>query len=425
MFLLILGVLSIVISLYVLRQYDFFASSPVTCVFKTLGKYKLTTDKSTIKASNSKGLIYIKDIKNWSSISNKKDENDLTYSYTEFTPLDSNNINVKIIINKIMKCNAIPEFSDDVGVNSAAALILCLQSTTTPGSRVFFVKCFVPRSSASDSNVIVGEIENNDIATYHDDIKPVAVIQGALGKPNTEDDYTLSYTICAAKSRPPGFKYSDCCTSILDTVAVKSIPMVDADITTKKGEECTDKSKNDVSDDHSHDTNDARSGLADPNCKKGVYSIVTGGPCSGKKNTDEYLEAVKKSKPCYKNNKWYLGGCDDNKDYEYGKDDEGKDDKGKDDKGKDDKGKDDKGKDDDEDYKGSKGKGKGKDYKGDKDEDEDEDYPNEYSWPQKHKGSKSDSYSKLKPGLSDCQKYYNCKKNYEDDDDDADYEGQC
>lgn len=417
MFLLILGVLSIVVSIYLFRQYDFFASSPVSCVFKTLGTYKLSTNQSIVKSASSKGLIYIKDITKWSNITYQK-SGDLTYSYTDFTSLDSNGVDVKTTINKIMKCNKIPEFSDNVGVNTAAALILCLQSNTIPGSRVFFVKCFVPRSSASDSNVIVGEIENNDIQTYNGDIKPVAIIQGALGLPNITDDYTLSYTICAAKSRPSGFAYSDCCKSILDTKAVVSIPMIAADTVTPTGAECTDDSKNIVSDDKSKNTDKTRSGLADPNCKRGGYSGITGGPCSGKTNTSEYTLALAKSKNCLIYGKWYMGCNSDDKNDE---DDKGKKDK----KDKQDK-KDDEyeGNDDDMYYKydeDNEDDGKSswfKNKKWDKN-------PNEHSWPQKYKESKNDVAEILKPGFSECQKYYNCKKNYEDYEDDEDYEGQC
>jgi hypothetical protein len=47
--------------------------------------------------------------------------------------------------------------------------------------------------------------------------------------------------------------------------------------------------------------------------------------------------------------------------------------------------------------------------------------PNDFSFPQKYYNNKGGSGS-LKPGLSDCQKYYNCEKY---DEEEGDYEGQC
>jgi hypothetical protein len=52
--------------------------------------------------------------------------------------------------------------------------------------------------------------------------------------------------------------------------------------------------------------------------------------------------------------------------------------------------------------------------------------PNEHSWPQKYGDVNKSSDATMKPGLSDCQKYYNCK-NYDEtcDDNCDDYEAQC
>ena len=149
-----IGVVAILFARYVMVKYDYFTGSPVTCGFKTLGSYKLTTNKASLTATGAKGLIYISDLTAWKNISYTR-SNDSTYSYTDFTPTDLSSVDVKTRINNLMGCNSIPEFSGVVGVNTKTALILSLQSTTTPGSRVFFVKCFVPSSTASDSNVIV------------------------------------------------------------------------------------------------------------------------------------------------------------------------------------------------------------------------------------------------------------------------------
>jgi len=417
LFILLVGVIVIAISAILFKTYEYFASSPVACAFKTLGTYKLSTNKSEVLSSSSKGLMYISDLTSWSKITYKKSD-DETYSYTDFSPLDLAGVNVKSIINKVMICNKVPEFSATVGVNTEAALILCLQSNTTPGSRVFFVKCFVPRASASDSNSIVGEIGGNTIATYHDDVKPVAVIQGGLGVPNTTDTYTLSYTICAASSRPPGFAYSDCCTSILDTASVTSIAMVAADITKADGTQCTDS----VPTNTPNSTDTRYSGLGDSTCARGKYSVVTGGVCTGTIDTDAYLLAVKSSTPTFSGDSWRLGGSND----EYGawfrrthdasgnlntQDDSWKSWHNNDywklrnmDNSK---------KLTPSDIAKLKALSENK-------------KPNELSWPQKYNETKPDPKATLKPGLSECQKYYNCKKKDDDDDYDSnDYEGEC
>ena len=138
--LLFIGVLLIVIARLLSINYEYFTGFPVQCSFKTLGSYKLTTRISDLTASNAKGLIYIPNLTNWSSISRTR-TNDPVYSYTDFTPIDLLGTDVKKRINNLMGCNNIPEFSNQVGVNTKTALILSLQSTTNPGSRVFFVKC--------------------------------------------------------------------------------------------------------------------------------------------------------------------------------------------------------------------------------------------------------------------------------------------
>jgi len=422
LFVFLIGLLVIAISVFVLRRYDFFASAPVTCVFKTLGTYQLSTSQSAVQSPSSKGLIYISDLTSWSKISYQK-PSDSTYSYTDFSAFDTAGVDVKSIINKVMNCNQIPEFSNTVGVNTAAALILCLQSNTTPGSRVFFVKCFVPRASASDSNSIVGEIGGNTIAIYHDDVKPVAVIQGAIGIPNATDTYTLSYTICAAASRPSGFSYTDCCKSILDTTAVTSTAMASADITNADGTQCVypPAPKTIVS-------TGSFSGLGDPTCAKGKYSVVTAGPCTGTVDTDAYLLVVKKSIIGDSSGDW-LGkwGSSGNSsgsvttktvdspapvDYSsYWK------------KPLDDS---------DSDLGYLKPKSGGSDSLSGLSAAEiaklkalaNNTTPTELSLPQKY-GSLSDPKANLKPGLSDCQKYYNCQKYDDEDQDNNDYEGQC
>lgn len=417
LFILLVGLIVIAISVLLFKSYEYFTSSPITCVFKTLGTYKLSTNKSEVLSSTSKGLIYISDVTSWSKITYKKPD-DETYSYTDFNSLDLAGVNVKSIINKVMICNKVPEFSGTVGVNTEAALILCLQSNTTPGSRVFFVKCFVPRASASDSNTIVGEIGGNTIATYHGDVKPVAVIQGGVGIPNTTDTYTLSYTICAASSRPPGFAYSDCCKSILDTVPVASIAMVAADITKADGTQCTDP----VPTVTPNSTDTRYSGLGDPTCAKGKYSVVTGGVCTGTVDTDAYKLAVTKSIPTFSDSKWRLGGSDDsygawrrrtqdasgNIDTKNGPWDSWDNDSWKSWHKKD-----------------ISKKLTPNDIAKLKAISENK-KPNETSWPQKYNHSKPDPKATLKPGLSECQKYYNCKKNDDEYDYDTnDYEGEC
>jgi hypothetical protein len=227
-----IGVVVIVLARYFAINYDYFVGAPVRCGFKTLGSYKLTTTKSDLRAAGAKGLIYISDLTSWDKITHSN-PNDTTYSYTDFTPTDASGTNVKTLINNLMGCNSIPEFSGTVGINTKTALILCLQSTTTPGSRVFFVKCFVPTSNASDSNVIVGEIAGNTIAAYSETARPVAVIQGAVGVPNITDTYTLSYTLCVSGSRPHGFSYMDCCNNLVsgDTVSLISATYYPSDTT--------------------------------------------------------------------------------------------------------------------------------------------------------------------------------------------------
>lgn len=413
LFVFLIGVVVIAISFFLVKSYEYFTSAPLTCVFKTLGTYKLSTSQSAVQSSTAKGLIYISDLTSWSKITYKKPSDD-TYSYTDFSPLDLAGVNIKSIINKVMICNRVPEFSGTVGVNTAAALILCLQSNTTPGSRVFFVKCFVPRASLSDSNAIIGEIGGNTIATYHGDVKPVAVIQGGVGLPNTTDTYTLSYTICSASSRPAGFAYSDCCKSILDTAPVISIPMTSADITKTDGTQCTDP----VTTVTPGPTDTRYSGLGDPTCAKGKYSVVTGGACTGTVDTDAYKLAVRSSIPSDSGTRWYLGGSDDESGLwrRLTRDSSGNVHRDEDEE------------DDDGYAKWYHDKSKEwrkKHDKDRKDDDDDSKSPNEFSWHQRHHREKSDPKAKLKPGFSDCQKYYNCKKDYEEDEGENDYEGEC
>ena len=437
------GVIAIVLSRFLFTQYDFFVASPIQCTFKKLGSYKLSTNKSLISSSSSKGLIYIENLTSWAKITHTI-PNDLTYSYTDFTVKDLNDVDVKTRINNVMNCKKIPEYGDGAGINSKAALILCLQSDTTPGSRVFFVKSFVPRSNVSGSNVIVGEIANNTIATYHDAIQPVSVIQGALGTPNIADTYTLSYTICEAKSRPVGFSYTDCCSNILSTVAVPSSDMTSDDLKV-----CPETSQNIISTDTSNtDADKLRTGKHDPSCKKGKFSLVTGGECTGTYDTDTYLTlsktsdilGVDRSGKCGNKGdfntvtKKVCSGPDDidttykpiDNIYDYDPD------CGK--KGDVDKktglicagpiSRDDLSNTNSwswfESWKREKQKEKEEDTE--KDED-DNDIPNEYSREQKYKRYRSSGES-LKPGFSECQKYYNCKKD-DDDYDQYDYEGQC
>ena len=209
----LIGVLAILVARYVMAKYEFFTASPVSCSFKTLGTYSLTTNKSSLTASGANGLIYIPSASSltWNSIAHTG-ETDTSFYYVDFTPLEKGGANVKSLINNVMSCNKIPEFGDSAGVNTKTALILCLQSIQTPSSRVFFVKCFVPYSDLTASNVIVGEKAGSNI--YTDTIKPVTMIQGASGTPNLTDTYTLSYSLCVANSRPEGFLYTDCCSNL-------------------------------------------------------------------------------------------------------------------------------------------------------------------------------------------------------------------
>ena len=195
--------------------------------------------------------------------------NDTSYSYVSLTKLDTTGNDVFSRIISIMNCFAIPEYSGDLGVNTKPALVLCLQNndTTATISRVFFVKCFVPvqGASASDSNVIVGEIANGTSAVYTaGGPQPVTLLQNVTGSPiippssatlysstvaysngnivydatgnyymynnatsasgklltetayftPKDYSYSLSYSICAAGNRPQGFSYTDCCSNI-------------------------------------------------------------------------------------------------------------------------------------------------------------------------------------------------------------------
>jgi len=447
-----IGVLAILFARYVMVKYDYFTGSPVTCGFKTLGSYKLTTTKADLTATGAKGLIYISDLTKWSSISYTR-ANDSTYSYTDFTPIDLSSVDVKTRINNIMGCNSIPEFSGDVGVNSKTALILCLQSTTTPDSRVFFVKCFVPTSNASDSNIIAGEIAGNTIATYSDTVKPVAIIQGALGTPNTADTYTLSYTLCVAASRPEGFTYTDCCSNAFtSTTAVPSAAMTAADLKTPS--QCSaDRAASDTSTTTNSNTFDwGGTDQRDPNCKAGKHSVVTGGYCTGSKDTDlyksmsadndittrrealDYLAAKGKSDESdtsWRDRHSSSHGSSGSSSHGSGSRDNNDDNDHNDDE--------------DEDENDSS-TGRDNIWNNHRDHHRDHDNsssstsnlsdadlaklknllsnntsPNDFSFPQKYYNNRGGSGS-LKPGLSDCQKYYNCKKN---DDEDDDYEGQC
>jgi hypothetical protein len=292
-----IGIIAILISSYVYTRYDFFTGSPV-CGFKTLGTYKLTTSLADLSANGAKGLIYIPagasltSPLNWNSISAPKSNDAIpTFKYTSFTPTDMAGIDVKKLINNVMACNNIPEFDDNVGVNSKSALILALQSNNTVNSRVFFVKCFVPTSqTAADRNVIVGEMSpNTSNQIYNGNIKPVEVIQAISGTPNLTDTYTLSYVLCPAASRPAGFAYTDCCKSVSETTGVVSTAMTSDDL--KTAEECkrvrdssgnTDASGNRGRNDSSG--NRDRRHEDDPNCKRGKYSTVTGGICTGTKD---------------------------------------------------------------------------------------------------------------------------------------------
>ena len=439
-----IGVLAIVLFRFMYTHYEYF-SSPVACTFKTLGKYKLSTDKSIVSSSTSKGLIYISSISDWKNISYTK-ESDLIYSYTDFTPTDLNNRNVKSTINKLMTCNNIPEFSNAIGVNSNAALILCLQSDTRPGSRVFFVKSFVPIStSATDRNAIVGEIGDSTVQVYSGSVQPVAVIQGAIGTPNITDIYTLSYTICSAASRPVGFRYTDCCSNISNTAAVVSVNMLPAD-TQKDGKECEYPSANIVSSDNTNTIDKLRTGLHDPGCKRGSYSKVTGGECTGTVDTSEYKTLSSVGDIKYKDydynilrskyDKWFdrhnknpsgtdlndwlsdnvtdsstisppIGTITDNTPssdlYSLSNETLG-----------------------DDSISHSNSSLSQRDIAILKKLASDKATPNEHSWPQKYGDVNKSSDATMKPGLSECKKYYNCKKYDESCDDNCDdYEAQC
>lgn len=251
----VLVIVTVVISICrYMKSVESFTSSPKPCHFVTLGSYNLTT--APITATSAKGLIHISSISATPSISDWANlthpvANDVTFTYTDFSPLDLNGINVKEAINAAMTCNKIPEFSKAAGINSSPALILCLQSYTdaipagTGGvpaaipaviSRVFFVKCFVPLTSlpVANSNTIVGEIAGNKIATYNypSGPLPVAVLQGATGVPSLTKTYTLSYTICPAGNRPQGFLYTDCCSDIDPAKPIISYPAGTAELIT-------------------------------------------------------------------------------------------------------------------------------------------------------------------------------------------------
>ena len=220
---LLLLVVGVALFLRYSQTLENFTSSPVACTFVQLGQYKLTTD--TIPAA---GKISISDLSDWSKIAVPiVNGSAKPYSQTQFNCMDASStpVNVYSFLQNIMTCKKIPNYNDagTTGVNSGPALILCLQnvkdtaSTNPTLSRVFFVKCFVPVNPSCPSGgvgAIVGETSGeNGSGSY----TPVTMIQGAVGTPNTSDMYTLSYTICAASSRPQGFTYKDCCSSIDDT----------------------------------------------------------------------------------------------------------------------------------------------------------------------------------------------------------------
>ena len=257
-FLTVLVILALVYALVRYTSAIEFFSSPISCRFVTLGTYRLTTTLADITSTDAKGLIYISGISttpvnsDWSNITHADDQ---SYSYTKFTPKDSDGVDVKSLINSVMKCKNIPEFTYDLGINTNPALILCLQSytpavgtTAAVLSRVFFVKCFVPSATVADSNRIVGEIAGNTIATYYSGgPQPVAVIQGAVGVPSLTATYTLSYTVCAAGNRPEGFSYTDCCSAIDSSTQITSYAISSSDYTGNcvstgnkdKGETCS------------------------------------------------------------------------------------------------------------------------------------------------------------------------------------------
>jgi len=437
-----IGVLAIVLFRFMYTQYENF-SSPVACTFKTLGKYKLSTDKSLVTNSTSKGLIYISSVSDWRNITYTKAA-DLIYSYTDFTPTDLTDKDVKSTINKLMRCNNIPEFSNAVGVNSKAALILCLQSDTTVGSRVFFVKSFVPLStSAADRNVIVGEIGDSTVRAYSGTVQPVAVIQGAIGTPNITDTYTLSYTICSAASRPAGFSYTDCCSNISNTAAVVSVNMIATD-TQKDGKECQYATVNIVSSDTTNSIEKLRTGLHDPSCKYGSYSKVTGGECTGTFDTEEYKTLSTANDIQYKEydyatlrskyDKWFdrhnknSSGTDLNDWLTDSSSDSGS-------------GLTNSSSDSESGLSNlSSNSGSGltgsatisgtslsqNDISLIKKIISNNVTPNDRSWPQKYGEVNNNPDATMKPGLSECQKYYNCK-NYDEgcEDECVDYEAQC
>jgi hypothetical protein len=232
---LFLGLIFLLVCVIIIK-YTVEGFAPSQCTFIKLGDYNLSAD-NTVKLGVSsygtkKGLIYIPAAStSFSSLQYQK-TGDLNYSYISMTKTDINDVNVFARIKSIMACHGVPEFSNTLGVNSKAALLLCLQSNSGTISRTFFIKCFAPslNSTTDDSNVIVGEIDGNTTSSaYSGTAKAVALIQNSVGVPNimptvpvtsTDYSYSLSYTICPAASRPQGFLYSDCCSGVSDSVRI-------------------------------------------------------------------------------------------------------------------------------------------------------------------------------------------------------------
>ena len=276
---LFLGLLFLIVCTIIFKYaVEGFAASQ--CTFIKLGDYNLSTDISVKTGVSSygtkKGLIYIPSGSTTFDSLKYQKTSDLNYSYISLTKKDINDIDVFERIKSIMACQGVPEFSNTLGINSKAALILCLQSNTGTLSRTFFVKCFVPsvNSTTDDSNVIIGEIANNtSSAIYTNTVKPVALIQNSIGTPNIlplsitnysatttyaindkilfngkvykmvegaggpgyapdrandklwsliDYSYSLSYTVCPAASRPQGFLYTDCCSGVSDTTRIST-----------------------------------------------------------------------------------------------------------------------------------------------------------------------------------------------------------
>jgi hypothetical protein len=176
-----LGIVILVVILainYSLTSENFSSTALPVCTFKKLGIYKISTNKSSVMTSGSKGLIYLADNTNWKTMS-------LDNTSALFSSLDLTGFDVSKTILKVMKCNNIPTNINDMLNNTGKKLILHLQSTSTPTSRQMFINSFVT-TSATNSVIYC----------------PPQASNLSYGSPMASNLYTLSYYIMDPKNQP-------------------------------------------------------------------------------------------------------------------------------------------------------------------------------------------------------------------------------